>query len=228
MSVVTPPSTEQQGFIRNIASSFSNTNEGIETGDIVQELYVQWYERWPAIQVYVEHDDPDQGQALLLRTLQNWALAYCKKEMAARTGMRPDDLYYYSRRQIQKMLPLVESPEAWSSLSVVGEKQVGKSPKLANEGNDMLAHFADLTYAWDRLTDSQRRLLRDRFAGSETPYAELADELGLSESNIRKQVERAITTLQKYMGGAKRAEPKRRAMSNATAQVMTREAWNGD
>ena len=230
MSAVVPPDAEQMRWIENIATSFRHSYEGLDVEDLRAHLVFKWYDRFEKIQGYVVDLDRARSKAFLMRTLTNWSVDYCRREghSTPTCNLRPDDAYYYSRDQIQRMLPLVESPEAWSSLSVQGERS-GRSGLDPAHGNNMLAHYADLTAGWDSLSPQERTLLRERYFGAGTPYVELGERLGMSEAYARKLVERAITKLQKHMGGAVRSggRERRRAMSNASAQVLTRRQTEG-
>lgn len=212
----------------NVAHQWAMASGG-DVEDLKSNLMLLWFEKFDRLEPYLAIEDAEVTTRILARTFQRWCSKYTKVE-AKQSGRDPrsEDAYYYSRKMIQLMLPYVEDPRAWSSLAAAGEQHEVKAKQPANTAGNLLAHFADLTAAWDRLTPEERQLLRLRYVHN-TPYVELAEELGHDEPMLRKRVERALSRMQKFMGSqVRKGELPRKAMSNAQAQVMTRRNFNGD
>ena len=225
------PAQEDMDLLRNVAVSVVKNYPQCDAEDVTQTLYLAWYEKYPKIEAYLDMH-VDARTALLVKVFRNVALDYCRREANELDKIhrsRSDDAYYYSRKQITDMLPFVENPERWSSLAAHGPKANGKSNADPANGGDILAHYADLRTAWDCLSESDREVLRRKFV-LQYEYAEIADATGSTEAVLRKRVERAVTRMQKRLGQDRRSEVHegRRAVSNATAQVMTRRGYDGE
>lgn len=232
MSSVTPPDREQRLWIKNIAYSVNATYPEVDVEDIQQQLYLEWFENWDAIKGYVTVDDDGKGKAQLLTAMQRWAIAYAKRERAAMLGFNPDDQVAYSKPQLRDMLPLVESPESWSSFAAEGgDRSGGRSTADPAEGGTRLAMYADLRRAWERLTDEERVILRLRYFGaSEESWEALGELLDVTPDAARKRCERALGKMQRFLSGEVRergGDVARRVLSNAQAVALQSGYWEG-
>lgn len=211
-------------LVTNIARSLANTSKQLDERDIVQHIVLRWMDRWEELLPFVEEDHDGN----LIVSLRNLGRDFVRKELRQINGPRhPDDLYFYSRSQLQDLLPLIETPEVWSSFAAQAAERTSSKPDPAVGGN-ALAMYADLRMAWEALLTEQRGVLRARYVKG-LEYTQLALIMDLDEGAVRKRVERAVTAMQRTLGGAGRARPvqRRRAMSNAAAQVLTRQAYTG-
>jgi hypothetical protein len=114
---------------------------------------------------------------------------------------------------------------------------------LAERG-DELAVLADLRSAWFQLSDTDQEILTLRFidtcvgdphSGAEEQTVWLAHETicdlyGITPDTARKRVSRAVTRMQKFLGGARVLNVpsgRRPRMSNAAAKVAIDANWSG-
>lgn len=209
-------------LVSNIARSLANTSKQLDEHDIVQHIVLRWMDRWEELLPFVEEDHDGN----LITSLRNLGRDFVRKELRQLNGLaRPDDLYFYSRAQLKELLPLVESPEVWSNVAAKSAEQTHSKQDPAVGGN-ALATYADLRVAWEGLLTEQRGVLRARYVKG-LEYEQLSLIMDLDEALVRKRVERALTAMQKTLGGAARAKPRRVVLSNAAAQAVTRLAYTG-
>ena len=224
------PTEEQQEWMLKIAKHCASQHS-VSTEDTYQHLWVKWLEAGSTFAGYL--DGSERGKAHVLVALTRWATAYARAEQEAR-AVGQKDRYHYTRDELRALLPFVESPEHWSTLASPAPDDgmfTKQDPALLGTA---MAVWADLQHAWGELTPHQRWLLRARFVSPEpVPYSELAEESGVAEATLRKDVERAVGRMQRALGGARRrrveAQPVagRHAVSNAAAQSYARRVWDG-
>jgi hypothetical protein len=92
-----------------------------------------------------------------------------------------------------------------------------------------MAMMADVHRAWGVLKQEQRTLLWDACVEpiGDDPCGMLGERLGIAKHAAEARVDRALGALQLLLGGP-RPQDRRKAMSNAQAQVMTRSDYGGE
>jgi hypothetical protein len=243
---VTPELTEEiHEYVTNVAASYARRYALMDPRDIKQHLYLMWFDRAKYVARYLEDSDPERGKARLLRSMCTWAGEYCLAETAAVNGYKPEDVHFYSRKQIRGLLPLLVEPVSWTSLAVRPSDGGRHCAAPLAERGDELAVLADLRNAWVQLSDADREILTLRFidtgvgdpeGGAEEQSVWLAHETicdlyGITPDAARKRVQRAVTRMQKFLGGAKVlnvSTGRRPRMSNSAAAVVTHKYYMGD
>ena len=211
-----PEITEEiQDYITNVVAAYARRNAIIDPRDIHQHLYLMWYEQAKNVAKYLADEDSERGNAKLLRAMSNWAANYCIAETAAICGYKAEDVCFYSKKQLRALLPMLGDTNAWTSLAVRpsdGGRQC--AAPLAERGEE-LAVLADLRAGFEKLNDRDRDLLSLRFietgiGDSQTDEEEAAiwlaheticDRYGLVPGSARMGISRAVTKLQKNLGG---------------------------
>jgi DNA-directed RNA polymerase specialized sigma24 family protein len=247
-SITAPEWTEETlGYVTNVVARYtrSGSYSQIDAQDIRQHLYLMWYEQAKYVARYLSDKDTERGRAKLLRAMSNWAASYCASERAVAHGYQPEDVFHYSTKQLRSLLPLLAEPTSWTTLAVRpsdGGRQC--SAPLAERG-DELAVLADLEAGLGKLSDEDRGLLIMRFietgvgdalTGEEEDvvhvvYEDICELHGISLGAARMRVSRAVVKLQERLGGPRVLyvdHPGRHSMSNAAAQVNTRQDWSGN
>lgn len=228
-------------YINNIAKSFA-WKYHIDEDDIRQTLIVWWLSKYDRINRYVMDEDTERGKAHILTTLTNVASGYCRKESATQHATVADDVFLYSSKHIQSMLPFIETPERWTGFAKGDtERTEGSVKGDPATGGNALAAYADMRVAWASLTEVDRDVLRARFQPScEVPYAVIAEEFQVDEALVRKRVGRALSRMQRRLGGSRRkhrrvgesvdfedAHVGRTVVGNSQAQAMVANQWGG-
>lgn len=220
---------EQLAIITRKAHQVANSWPDCDPTELAQELCLKWIESWNrwapgdhviGVRDYWEDEDQHRGMSKLNSTLANWANTWCRKETIAVRGH--DDFARYGRNQLKLMLPLIENPAAWGSLSAHGG---GRSSKPAREGGDSLATYADLTRAWEALSEEDRHLLGLRYVYELDDWARtVMEQYECTEASARTRTSRALANLERELAG----RPKhvgRRAMSNAASLSVTARSY---
>lgn len=194
-------------FVRKAANYTAHRYRlyNVEAEDVQQELFVWLFgegrsrvERWLA-------NDPQQTTRIY-RSLLDRALGYAEKEKAIKCGYEVDDITWYTPSMVEALLPLAMDSTYSGLQGKVGEAETSgrRSGKAPNEGGDLLAGVMDIRRAVDSCPD----WVGDTFLHHE-PGAVGWDE--------------AVQTVINYLGGERPYLGRRRPMSNAQAQAITRE-----
>ena len=212
-------STSTLRAVRQAATRSHGAHRGfVEIEDLQQEGYLwclshpEHVERWDA--------EGREGFAQLQQSLYHHMHRYTMRQRYEKDGTKPDDYYVYQIGVIAELMPdvLSDSPSYGSSSSDLNG--LVKSGRSLAEGGDRMAMIADIKVGLSRLSEQDKELLIRR-------YSPGADDQKLSEwyeipvNALHKRVTRALRKIAKELG----SEPvrRRRAMSNAQAQHITRE-----
>ena len=204
--------------VRAAAKRSYNAQRGfVEVDDLIQEGYVYILENYQRIKDWVESGDIALVKDVLYKAMHR----YTMKQRYLKDGTRAEDYYVYQFAVLEEILPdaLSESPNYGTSSSDLNT--VVKSGKSLAEGGDRMAMIADVKAALLVLTEQERELILRKFYGGGATDHELAQWYEVPEPTLNKQVRAALRKMARRLG----SEPvtRRRAMSNAQAQHVTRE-----
>lgn len=135
---------------------------------------------------------------------------YAHKQKAAALGYRPEDLFFYSKRALREMIPVIL--ESWASGDL-----------YEFEYSDR-AMWIDIDRALKALNASDLQVIRWAFTDDEDT---VAAKLGLSVGAASMRVSRLLDKIREGLGG-ENPTPRRRSLSNAASQAATRNAWDGE
>lgn len=135
---------------------------------------------------------------------------YAHKQKAAALGYRPEDLFFYSKRVLREVIPVIL--ESWDSGDL-----------YEFEYSDR-ALWVDVDRGLRKLSPAELQIIRWAFHGDEDT---VAARLGISESAASMRVSRLLDKIREGLGGENPA-PRRRSLSNAASQAMTRTQWDGE
>lgn len=135
---------------------------------------------------------------------------YAHKQKAAALGYRPEDLFFYSKKVLREIIPVIL--ESWSSGDLYEFEYTDR------------ALWMDVDRALKALTASELQIIRWAFQGDDDTVAE---RLGISEGAASMRVSRLLDKIREGLGGENPA-PRRRSLSNAASQAMTRNQWDGE
>jgi len=212
----------------------------VEYADVEQECWV-WAIKHPTkVDEYLKRED---GPKLLRTALKNAALNFCQREKAQRLGYDPDDLYYWSKGDVEIALGAMFNHESW----LEPPQSEGRSNKAAHEGGNYIATLADLSRAFDQLNTEDRKLLRLAYQ-DEYRQREVAEMYDVAQQTISRHIDSAIRRLSDILGGPAprqgaihdRDNPEgcecgwqqgpgtRRAMTGARARAVTANSYDGE
>lgn len=181
--------------------------------DIQQELYAFVFGNPDKVN---EWQDTEQ-MGKLNRALWYTGLDYCQVEKAALLGYKDEDNYYYNTRTVVYLLR-----EIFSTVDNFDELTKQELP-------DKEA-VLDVTNAFIKAPKEDRDLLWGVLTcTAENAHAHMAEVWGVTEDLVRGRYKRSLRRIQRTLGGeAPDQQYRRRARSNAAAQVQTRKEYLGE
>jgi hypothetical protein len=135
---------------------------------------------------------------------------YAQKQKAAALGYRPEDLFFYSKKVLREIIPVIL--ESWESGDL-----------YEFEYSDR-ALWMDVDRGLRTLSPADLQIIRWAFTDDEDT---VAVKLGLSAGAASMRVSRLLDKIREGLGGENPA-PRRRSLSNAASQAMTRNQWDGE
>jgi hypothetical protein len=224
-----------QPWIHTAAGSVSRAySSWITYADTANTLWLWAVQNESRVDEYLSQPD---GERIVRSILAKEARTYAIKERAVSTGYSPEDLAWYSPRQIRNLLPDVFDYENWQGSSGGGDGR-GSKP-LANATGDRLASILDVKSGYEKLLVSQQLVLKLFFDEGNSLEA-IAFILGVTEEAARKRLDRAVYALGDKLNNPRAGDPYeavngqfdttskgRRAQSNASARARTDSNWEG-
>jgi len=196
--------------------------------DVHSELLLWWCVNQQYVERYLNPDEP-HGQGKLRRALYNHGLGFCLADKAAGEGFEVDDLYWYSKPQVEELLPAVFETEL-AVLAVQGNsgKVSGSSP--ANEGGNAQAMVADVSRATARLREEDLNFLRLCYR-HQLEWIAIGAMVDVLPKSAEQRHDRCVRRVHALLGGDRpygmdKWVGTRRAMSNAAAIRMTQRQEN--
>lgn len=135
---------------------------------------------------------------------------YAMKDKAAALGFKPEDLFFYSKKVLREIIPVIL--ESWDSGDLYEFEYTDR------------ALWVDVDRALKALTASELQIIRWAFQHDDDT---VAVKLGISEGAASMRVSRLLDKIREGLGGENPA-PRRRSLSNAASQAMTRNQWDGE
>lgn len=135
---------------------------------------------------------------------------YAMKDKAAALGFRPEDLFFYSKKVLREIIPVIL--ESWESGDLYEFEYTDR------------ALWVDVDRGLRKLSPAELQVIRWAFHGDENT---VATKLGISESAAAMRVSRLLDKIREDLGG-ENPTPRRRSFSNAAAQAQTRNQWDGE
>lgn len=188
---------QYDSLVATIAYEFSRKYRMVEADDVRQQLWLWFYEHPRKVELWHTLDKKDSTK-LVAKSLRNAAKDYCQKEKARAIGYNVEDLYYYDKELLERLLPSVISGDRTApSLNDLGYTN---NKKVASEGNNWFAMVSDIEKAINKLPDEQADIIFKRY-GEDATVESLAKHLGVSVDAARMRVNRALNNIMNYLGG---------------------------
>lgn len=135
---------------------------------------------------------------------------YAMKDKAAALGFKPEDLFFYSKKVLREIIPVIL--ESWDSGDLYEFEYQDR------------ALWVDVDRALRKLSASELQIIRWAFTDDNDT---VAGRLGLSQGAAAMRVSRLLDKIREDLGG-ENPSPRRRSLSNAASQAMTRNQWDGE
>lgn len=201
-----------------IGAQLNRDYSRIPAEDFEQAIWVRALERRDAFSKFfgegkrwsIDRDLKEAGVKLLKEDDR-----YVRAQKAAESGYSIDDEQFYTTGMLAKIMPALI--EADFNVSAAMERASGgpdaagitvRSGDPHGGAEEYMAILIDVSTAYKRLTEGQRRTLRvyyrtdqeDTARGSQERQA-LAQSMGLTYAGLRSRVYQALLALQKQLGG---------------------------
>lgn len=207
--------------------------------DIRQQLWLWVHKNPDRITEYLAHQD---GERILRSILNQEGRNYANRERAVSSGYEFDDVAWYTVTALKRILPDVFDYMDWQSFQM---SRGGPSSQPAAWSGDKLATLIDVKRAVESLDPDRQYLLKVHYGGGVT-LADTAVLFGRKEDTVKKQIQRALKAMSKFLNDPRVKDPMegatieewrqsqhfydtrtkgRRAMSNAAARKRTDAGW---
>ena len=187
-----------ENIVTGVSREYSRKFTMVDAGDIKQNLY-EWFLAHPNKLDTWESLGMRDAKNLLYRSLRNQALDYCQYWKAKGGGYELDDVNYYTVAMIESLMPVVLGVSATKSNAPSQNKT--SRPSVQAESFDLEAMVADVSVAYERLSDMEKEILALRFA-DDLDYPGIADLLSMvSDDAARAQVKKVIKKVINTLGG---------------------------
>lgn len=173
-----------------------------DVADVRQECLVWVLRREQKVREWLNPDaEPEVykgGVKQLGKTLSRHADRYCRKRKAQSLGYALEDEAYYSPITLSELLPFVWSDVVNTHMPNDGERVSG-SGNPAESGNYVIQLF-DIRRAITKLDEMDRDVLQLKFEHQLT-FAQIAEELQVSDTTAHRKVDGALRRLNNHLGG---------------------------
>lgn len=168
----------------------------VDFDDVIQEHRV-WMLKHPAkLDEWLDREDEDEfrkGRGALFVTLSRRGERHARAEKARLCGYEISDEWFISSKLIEEELPAVIAGDSLWHETVQSE---GRNYSDPAEGGNRAAIRADVAAAWAKYPDPVLAAL----VHGETAQ-DVADDLGVSVTTIRRRKQRALDRMIRFLGG---------------------------
>ena len=198
-------SAAEYGAAQKVGRYVGRSWPNADTEDIVAELMLWLHkngrhlERW--------RGEGRHGENKLRVALAREARKFARREHDAVTG--GDKEPAYTLEQAEALIAYVLQNDEWATFGHHEQAEL------------VLGQLADASAAVHGLRGEERRLLELRY-GRDLTLGAVGRELGCSEDAARMRVQRVLERLRGRMSGETELSSRRRVMSSAAAQALTR------
>lgn len=184
----------------------------VEREDLSQVCWLDMFEKRTKYDRYLTSGNFNGLIKELLRT----AGTFAQREKAAKTGYRTEDLFFYSKRHLRELIPVVLN--SWQTGDEFEHEYTDRSSWLDVEiGLQSLSASDYQIICWAFLDDPEE----------EAGYLNVGAHLGISSDAARQRVNRVLDRLREALGG-ENPFSRRKAVSNAASMAQTRNQWDGE
>lgn len=202
----------------------------VDTEDLSQALTVWTMEHERIVRKYLDPpgDNEDgttsasaikDGRRKLHTTYRRIARGIAHQAKADTLGYGVGDVMFYSKATLSVLLPLMYGMDGGAfGAPGNGERRSPKDPAL---GNDLLAMICDVRGAFEASPEYDREILSLRFI-DDLDTSTMANELGMTRSNVYKAIDRALYRVIERLGDVRpefASKPGRKVRSNAESTV---------
>lgn len=187
-------------LVRTVAYQLRRQFPKVDQQDIEQELWLWFvkhpnkYREWSLLPV-------KDSTPLLAASLRNAGRAFCIKENAAISGYNPNDLFFYSKVIIKRLLPSALGEDS-EQLKKFFSAEI-KTMKAPSESGDWMAYHADIQKAFANLSEEDQILVRTYYVednDTKTLHQKAGGDRKTSKATAMA-ANRALNRMVKFLGG---------------------------
>lgn len=187
-------------LVKLISYQLKRQFQKVDVQDIEQELWL-WFMKHPnKLAEWLEMPKKDQTH-LIAFSLRNAGRSFCIKENAAILGINPNDIFFYSKVLIKRLLPSALGADS-EQLRKFSSAEI-KAMKAPSESGDWMAYHADIQKAFASLSEEDQLLVKTYYIDdkdTKTLHAEAGGDRKTSKATAMA-ANRALNRMVKYLGG---------------------------
>lgn len=197
----------------------------LDRADLEQEAWVWVLKRTKEVRELLTLDDEEESIRLLVYRMSLGVKAWAEVEKGAALGYDPDDVFFYTTRELGVLVGVMFDRDQWLKAPVTEADGPSNRQDPAVGGN-WVATLTDVSRAYDRLPDEERQLLFWYYK-VEFTQEEISEMLGVAQKTVSRRIERALGRLHEELGGEQPTTiteytGSRRHMGNAQMNAITR------
>lgn len=214
-----------QPLVAQVAISLKRRYPMLDREDLSQEGWVWCLTHAKQVRELLVLDDERQRERLLVYRISLGVRKWAEKEKAAALGYEPEDVHFYSNKELGALLAAALDYDAWVSAPETSADGPGNRQDPAVGGN-WVATLSDVSRGFSALPETDRLILQMHFVEG-LSYRELAPKLEVHHSTAADYVNRALERLHDQLGGERpdgfaEYTGSRRHMGNAQMNAITR------
>lgn len=187
-------------LVKLVSYQLKRQFQKVDVQDIEQELWL-WFMKHPnKLAEWTKLSEKD-STPLIAASLRNAGRAFCIKENAAMIGVNPNDIFFYSKVLIKRLLPSALGADS-EQLKKFSSAEI-KAMKAPSESGDWMAFHADIQKAFFRLDPEDQLLVRTYYIDdkdTKTLHTEAGGTRKTSKATAMA-ANRALNRMVKYLGG---------------------------
>lgn len=172
-----------------------------DVADVRQELLAWVWRREDKVKVWLDHDQTPEdykgGVRQLGKTLTRQADKYCRRQKAHKLGYEIRDEHFYDPITLSEILPFVWG-DVIETKQQDGERVSGSGNPA--EGGNYVAQLLDIRVGLSKLDEMDRDVLELKYEQHLT-FAEIAEQLEISDTTAHRKVDGALRRLNNHLGG---------------------------
>lgn len=187
-------------LVKLISYQLKRQFQKVDVQDIEQELWL-WFVKHPnKVNEWLQREEKD-SLPLISASLRNAGRAFCIKENAAILGINPNDIFFYSKVLVKRLLPSALGADS-EQLKKFSSAEV-KAMKAPSESGDWMAYHADIQKAFFSLSEEDQILVKTYYIDdkdTKTLHREAGGDRKTSKATAMA-ANRALNRMVKYLGG---------------------------
>lgn len=179
-------------------SAFRAARGLVPLGDLIGEANLWMVEHLDKVELW--RTQGSHGANKLRNACRQKCLTVVAAERRLKSRLEAGDMFYYTPQMVREILPDIFDTDDWSSsTSTVSDEP--KRQSRPSEGNNRLAAICDVRAAFYGLSESDRMIITELYAGGGMDPEVLAATMDVHPRTIRRREQRVIEKMVERLGG---------------------------